>query len=203
MPTTRRSPLRALAATVHRTVGWCLFRIGAHERARARFEQVLELRGDDFWAYVHLALVAYKLGEYGCWQRECAQARRTDPARYARLKHPFELFDPGAASPGGAARTMPPSLLPYRPVRRGLPTGPERDADAGLAPRAEPAARSLSEPPRAPDEVRGSPDLARSRPGGDDFSSDVERARFAGLAPIDAAAIAATDLDELQRQLQF
>src|SRR5690606_29672001 len=101
-----RSPFRRLTVVLHRAVGACLFHAGAHEYARRHFERILEVEGDDFGAYVHLALVAYRLGDYGSWQRECGHARRTDPLRYARLRHPFELFEgrTAAAGPGPGPR---------------------------------------------------------------------------------------------------
>lgn len=168
---------------LHRTVGACLFHAGAHEHARRHYERILEVRGDDFGAYVRLALVAYRLGDYASWQRECGHARRTDPLRYARLKHPFELFDGRAA---GAEGPSGPAMSPWRRAIRVSRVGAHDQLDdAALAP----SERTTGAP--APE----------SRPAGDDFTSDAERARFRSLEPIDADAIRATDLDELMRRL--
>ena len=88
----RRLRTRGRAAC-HRLLGRLLFRCGRLQPARQQFERVLDLRGDDFQAYVHLGRIAYKLGDYAGWRRECGHARRTAPERFARLRHPFELFE--------------------------------------------------------------------------------------------------------------
>jgi hypothetical protein len=184
MPDRRRTLLRNLTAAVHRAAGRFWFRFGAHERARQHFERLLELCGDDFGAYVHLARIAYRRGEYASWQRECGHARRTDPLRYARLGHPFELFDPRTGAAAGEARILPPSLLPYRPARRGV----SADRRGEVPDRAGPV-------PAGP----GGPGPARAT--GDDFTSREERERFAALGPIEAGRIAALDIDALLAQL--
>lgn len=179
-----RSPFRILSAAVrrasaalHRAAGVCLCRVGAHDLARRHFERVLELRGDDFQSYVHLALIAYKLGDYASWQRECGHARRTNPIRYARLSHPFELFVPRDAEAGGRG-------LPRLPWRSG-----SRVSRAGAADLAG--------------EGAGAPTCSRGvlRGFGDDFSSEAEREHFRHLDPIQRADVASTDVDELVRRL--
>lgn len=73
------------------------FRGGSRLRARPHYERVLQLKGDDFDAYVHLGRIAFAVGDYAGWRREFEHARRTDPLRFARLRHPFELFEPRLA----------------------------------------------------------------------------------------------------------
>lgn len=175
-----RSPIRSFSAAAHKAVGWALYRVGAHEGARRHYERVLELRGDDFGAYVHLALCAYKLGDYASWQRECGHARRTSPARYARLKHPFELFDPRGAD--GDTREVPriPWRRPFQVSRAGSAADPARSgADAT--------------PPSRPREV--------VRDVCDDFTSEAERARFRAFGAIAPEDVRAADLDDLSRRL--
>ena len=88
---------RTLRAGAHSLCGWIAYRLGWHTFARQRFEQVLLLRGADFRAYVHLGRIAFDLGDYASWRREFEHARRADPIRFARLRHPLELFEPRLA----------------------------------------------------------------------------------------------------------
>jgi hypothetical protein len=161
-----------LAGMVHRALGWCFFRLGANEGARRRYETVLRLRGADFGAHVRLAQIAYRLGDYASWQRECAQARRIDPLRYAQLGHPFELHD-GRDLDGRTPRAD-------RAADSGRPTaGRAASAEAGQG--ADPAGRLTG--------VVGI--------GGDDCESAEERDRFQSLGPIRPEQIAGVDLDDL------
>jgi hypothetical protein len=89
---------RRAAALWHRAAGWLQFRLGAREAARRHFERVLECRGDDFSAYVHLARIAFLQCDYSCSMREFGRARRTDPARFARLALPGPLPWTGEAT---------------------------------------------------------------------------------------------------------
>lgn len=88
---------RIARATVHSASGWLAYKLGWHGTARRQFERVLLLRGADFRAYVHLGRIAFDHGDYAGWRREFEHARRTDPIRFARLRHPIELFEPRLA----------------------------------------------------------------------------------------------------------
>ncbi len=60
----RRTPiLRSLSSAFHKLAGVALFRVHLYERSRRHFEQVLELKGDDFTAFVNLGRIAYNLGD--------------------------------------------------------------------------------------------------------------------------------------------
>ena len=177
---------RALRAAWHRFAGWACYRVGAWQRARRHFENVLgNLEGDDFSAYVGLGRVAYRLGDYASWKRECGQARRTHPERYARLRHPFELFEPSPALPSG--ETSP--LSGTRPVAAASGAGSGTPSQFGVG-----AAFANGEH----DSIDA---LDFTRDAFDDFETERERARFAGRAPIDAGELAAVDIDELARRL--
>jgi len=89
--------LRIARATGHGACGWLAYRLGWAGTARRQFERVLLLRGADFRAYVHLGRIAFDHGDYAGWRREFEHARRTDPIRFARLRHPIELFEPRLA----------------------------------------------------------------------------------------------------------
>lgn len=89
--------LRSAVARLAAMCGWVAFRLGLRERARRQYERVLRLKGDDFAAYIHLGRIAYDNGDYAGWRREFAHARRADPGRFARLRQPFELFEPRLA----------------------------------------------------------------------------------------------------------
>lgn len=143
--------LRTVRAAAHAATGWLAYRFGWHEFARRRFERVLLLRGADFFAYVQLGRIAFDLGDYAGWRREFEHARRTDPDRFARLRHPLELFEPRLAGtqldlPDGArgfdatgARATWRSLHPLaneesrRTTRRGGDLGLGADFDGLLA----------------------------------------------------------------------
>lgn len=89
--------LRIARATAHSVGGWLAYKFGWHRTARRQFENVLLLRGANFLAYVHLGRIAFDQGDYAGWRREFEHARRTDPIRFARLRHPIELFEPRLA----------------------------------------------------------------------------------------------------------
>jgi len=178
-------------------------------RARAHFERVLLLRGADFRAYVQLARIAFDVGDYAGWRRELEHARRLDPARFARLRHPLELFEPRLAGTaidqlgeldeefdGASDRATWRSLRPSSGART-----PTRDVlDAGLdASFTGIDARAEAAPPQSPQGNRD-PSLDASR-GHDDCSSATERARFRELGPIAPAELQSCNLDELLRRL--
>ncbi|MCA8942215.1 MAG: hypothetical protein KDB80_06600 [Planctomycetes bacterium] len=172
---TIRSCLRAIAAACHRVAGIGWFHGGRYERARRHFQRVLELRGDDFSAYVYLGRLAYSLGDYAGWRRECEHARRTSPERFARLKHPFELLESRSS---GAVFEEAGERASWRMYRV---------SQVGTTPPSE-ASRSL-------------PEFAAPPLPADDFVSAEERARFRNLAPLMRHEIAAVDLDDLARRL--
>lgn len=96
MPSLSRM-FRIARATAHSAGGWLAYKLGWHGTARRQFERVLLLRGANFLAYVHLGRIAFDHGDYAGWRREFEHARRTDPIRFARLRHPIELFEPRLA----------------------------------------------------------------------------------------------------------
>lgn len=175
--------VRSAGAAWHRLAGAAWFRLGRTERARGHFERVLELRGDDFAAYVYLGRIAYSVGDYAGWRREYEHARRTSPERYARLKHPFELFEPRAA---GALREEAGERATWRTVKV-PPDGDPMASGNGLEARI----------------LRG--DVAslfgRGRRGGDDCGSAAERQKFRSLGPIRRAEVVDVDIDDLSRRL--
>ncbi len=175
----RTSPLRTLVATCHKAVGWVDFRLGRLDRARWHFERVLQLLGDDFSAYVHLGRVAYRLGDYAGWRRECGHAQRTAPARYARLRHTFDLVQARAAGTAADPADAWPSVA-FRMSRVGTDGSEARLSQDAAA-----------------DACPGGP----VRRFGDDFSSEGERARFRRLQAISSADLARVDVDELARRL--
>ena len=190
----------SLRATWHGMAGRVWYRVGAWARARAAFERVLALRGDDFAAYVHLGRLAFSIGDYAGWRREFEHARRTDPERFARLRQPFDLFEPRAAgTPFDEAgdRATWRTLRPLAPgsIRRGptrsieLPTTP---ADASTA---------------ADDTHVDQPIESRTDTGAaphsdcDDCQSSEERRRFRQRGPISRNEIDASDLEDTCRRL--
>ncbi|MFO1050812.1 MAG: hypothetical protein U1F36_01190 [Planctomycetota bacterium] len=180
---------RRARAAWHRALGWACYRIGAFERARLHFERVLRcVDGDDFSAYVGLGRVAYKLGDYAGWRRECAHAQRTSPDRYARLRQPFDLFETQIRMGNGARSAA-------STVESEDPSQDASWSDSGdLLPRigtCAPTGRSL-DAAQATD---------RSRTRTDDCISEAERRHFRQLGPIPSEALLALDLDELARRL--
>ena len=186
--------LRNTAATWHRSCGRVWFRLNAHDRARRHFERVLQLLGDDFVAYVYLGRIAYGLGDYAGWRREFEHARRTGPERFARLKYPFELFEPRAAgalveeaSERATWRTVRAPLLHENRERSSLSRGRVAHGRRG----------------------EGADEGCEDRPlrrYGDDFRSEQERDRFRRLPALRVEDLrrAARDaeLEALSRRLQ-
>lgn len=187
MPSIRQT-FRNAAALAHRACGVLFYHCGARDRARRRFQRVLELKGDDFSAYVHLGRMAYSLGDYAGWRRESELARRASPDRFARLGHPFDLHRPRTVTntvfeeAGDRA-----SWRLYRVGQLG-----ERASEPAL-----PSLSELSSASEGHESRRASGKLARR----DDFSSADERARFATLQPLRTEDIRAADLEELARRL--
>jgi tetratricopeptide (TPR) repeat protein len=176
-----RTALCSLAACAHRLAGRAWFRLGNFERARESFERVLELKGDDFVAYVYLGRLAYTLGDYAGWRREYEHARRTSPEQYARLQNPFDLFEPRSA---GALREETGERATWRTVKI------QQTSGVGGANQGE-GLRARSS------RARACPDGARVRRYGDDFVSDAERERFRGEPPIAASDLSHLDIDHL------
>lgn len=175
-----------MTAGAHRLAGRFWFRVGGFERAREHFERVLELKGDDFVAYVHLARLAYCLGDYAGCKREYEHARRTAPDRYARLENPFDLFEPRAAGTmrdEAGERATWRSTLRREPMHLPQGMGSSRGGEAVAG---------------RPATSRGAcPDGPRIRRSGDDFRDEQERARFRELRPIDPQELSGLDLDRL------
>ena len=202
--------LQRIAAAFHALAGRVTYRLGWRAHARRHFEQVLMLRGDDFGSYVHLGLIAFGAGDYAGWRREYEHARRTDPDRFARLRHPFELFEPRLAGTEfdgtrdrATWRTMRP-LAGGRPrrlrlrgddeARRPEPTG---ETPAMFDPQA--LADALHETDTRRDGLPA--DGQRSALLRDDCGSTAERQRLRALGPIRRSDLASVDLDELSRRL--
>lgn len=186
-----RTAVCSLAAGAHRLAGRVWFKIGNSDRSRLHFERVLELKGDDFVAYVYLGRLAYGLGDYAGWRREYEHARRTSPDRYARLKNPFDLFEPRSA---GTLREETGERATWRTVRLHRTQAAQGGASGGLPAPGE----SLRSPPHFDRECPTGSPLRRY---GDDFASDDERARFRTLEPIEADEVRTTDLERLIDEL--
>jgi hypothetical protein len=197
--------LRSAVAVLHSVCGWLAFRIGWAAEARRRYERVLALRGDDFSAYVHLGRLSFAAGDYAGWRREFEHARRTDPHRFAKLGHPFEVFEPrlaGTDFDDTGERATWRSLRPFGGGGRRQPR-PDVQADPGLEallPGWDPRADALTDEalPRTGEQT---PRDAGEAGGHDDCSSPSERLRFHLLGPIRARDVAACDLDDLARKL--
>lgn len=191
---------RRLAACVHGTLGRLWFRLGSPSRARRHFERVLDLGGSAFSAYVCLGRAAYAEGDYAGWRREMEHARRTDPERFARLSHPFELFVQRPAAPFGDAgeratwRAMRNQPGGHRGPVRAIEMPTERGDVAASA------SRHAAEQSASADN-NGSCSDRVDRVFGDDFASDAERERFRRLGPIDSRKVTPADLDDICRRL--
>lgn len=224
-PTSLRARFeRAVAVRLHSLAGRTLFRLGRHRAAKRRFERVLQLRGDHFVSYVHLGRIAYKLGDYAGWREQCAHARRTAPERFARLRHPFELFEPrtGWSLDGGRERSAFAQGTLQQPSAGGLePLAPStavefRDSDSGDDSDAhdfgtvdlgagDPGDTAMLEgggtgPERVDDLARGAESESVGR-WFDDFVDRHERRKFRQLDPIAPAEMRSCDLDDLARRL--
>jgi hypothetical protein len=220
-----RRLLQQLQACLHSLCGWVLFRAGCRLRARKHYERVLQLRGSDFGAYVHLGRIAFAIGDYAGWRREFEHARRADPARFVRLRHPFELFEPRLAGTsfedGKADCSSHGDNAGFRSTGdratwRSLLFGPssknaggrrsEGGADETKLPEPRPAS-SLDAGLDALLASGGSTDpLGLPEPGApasrtDDCSTPSERRRFRELGPIARRELTSCDLEELARRL--
>jgi hypothetical protein len=222
--------LRGMAASLHSLCGWLAYRIGCRASARRHFERVLLLRGADFRAYVQLGRIAFDHGDYASWRREFEHARRLDPHRFARLRHPLELFEPRLAGTnfdrpaadqgldGGGARATwrtlrTPGAAPGQITDAGLGKtgiGDTTDGLDALLPgcdeRTEQPPRFVGRMPSADGSPRQDGDAAgrdqRSQDGSqDDCVSAAERRRFLELGPIAADELRRCDLDDLLRRL--
>jgi len=166
MPSLRRLANCSFAA-LHAATGWVAYRFGCLGASRRRYERVLQLRGACYSAYVHLGRIAFDEGDYAGWRREFEHARRSDSHRFARLRHPLELFEPRLAGTrfavdrvalddhrfeGSDARATWHAL---RPAGRG-PRG--RNSDVPMAPGYDPmsgAEREDASGPASGDPVAG------------------------------------------------
>lgn len=189
--------LGVCAATLHFVCGSLAYRFGCRHFARRRFERVLELYGACFGAYVRLGQIAFDHGDYVTWRRELEHARRLDPRRFAKLRHPLELFEPrlagtsfGRASVDGTAYDA--TRATWRSLRHLGAPRPGKDA---------PEALDASLDALLPD-CDTTPTASGPRPeGSDDCASAEERQRFASLGPIDRRELQRCDVDELLRRL--
>jgi hypothetical protein len=186
-----QSGWQKLVACWHRVAGRVWYRLRCEDKARAHFECVLHRLGDDFVAYVYLGRLAYGAGDYAGCRREFEHARRTAPDRFARMKCPFELFEPRAA---GALPEETNARATWRSFRS--ETVPQLglwlQPGGGVLPRRRGAGRE-----HGAEEC----DSGRLRRYGDDFGSEQERARFHGLPSIRSQDFCAADLDALARRL--
>jgi hypothetical protein len=198
--------LLSLLARLHSGCGWAALRLGCCQLARRHYERVLVLRGSDFHAYVQLGRMAFTAGDYAGWRREFEHARRADPERFARLRHPFELFEPRLAGTDfdeTGDRATWRSLLPFggASLRHQLTPRVDAPTDAGLDAllpgwdlRADATTEASLQPP---DHAAAD---ARPMPHDDCLSAD-ERRRLSSLGPIRAVDVRGCDLDELVRRL--
>ncbi|MBM4061687.1 MAG: hypothetical protein FJ265_11430 [Planctomycetes bacterium] len=194
-----RRLLQPLWACFHSLCGWCCFRAGLRRLARHHFERVLRLGGGGFSAHVHLGRIAFALGDYPVWRREFELARTIDPARFARLRLPFEWFEPrlagtdvaGGESPGAERHG---SRCPQLP-------GPARHhARAQRADERDAEARSTANEGNRP-RADGDAGPEFGPVTNDDCSTAGERARLRRLGPIRPRELGACDVDELARRL--
>lgn len=196
--------LRMIAAQHHALCGWLAYRLGWSTSARRHFERVLVLRGSDFTAYVHLGRISFAQGDYAGWRREFEHARRADPQRFARLRHPFELFEPRLAGTDfdeTGERATWRSLRPFGGTgkKRRVDLTQEHDLDAFLPAwdaRIDAAADTTAS--RATESSESGETASTLR---DDCVSAAERRRFRDLGPIVSRDIARCDLDDLLRRL--
>jgi hypothetical protein len=195
-----QSLCRAVAAAWHRVWGRFWFRLSSPDRARAHFERVLHLQGDDFQAYVYLGRLAYAQGDYSGWRREFEHARRTDPQRFERLGEVGELFAlhgrAGAQEAADRATWSRPGSARQEP----------RSADAGEGPNAwwHPSREAWPSAATGEPEVTWDPAVFRPRHRHrrrrDDCANERERQRFARLGPIRRDELRHADVDELARR---
>ncbi len=200
--------LQCLAARLHGAGGWLAYRLGCRRTARHHFERVLMLRGADFAAYVHLGRIAFDCGDYAGWRRELEHARRLDPVRFARLRHPPALHEPRLAGT---------TFAPVADHDDFDGTGERatwhlpRAGGAGREPRNESIDTALDALLPGLDELAETtfgrpmsgrlPDDGRATSAHDDCTSATERVRFQRLGPIRAADVTRCDLDALAKKL--
>lgn len=203
--------LRNLAARLHGAAGWLAYRLGSRRLAARCFERVLQLRGADFSAHVHLGRIAFDTGDYARWRRELTHAQRLDADRFARLRHPLEPIEPRLAGTAFARRERldddfddAGERATWQSLRGPGPMAQQarsEPADGGLeALLGGFDAHAEAALDRRPDYDAPAPS-DRPRRQRDDCSSDSERARFRRLGPIRAADVHGCDLDRLLRRL--
>lgn len=197
--------LPRILARCHTVCGWICFRLGLSRQARRHYEHVLRLRGDDFSSYVHLGRISYDAGDYAGWRREFEHARRADPGRFARLSHPFELFEPrlaGTAFDAAGERATWRSMRPLGAAAARRSGGPHRSG--GRRDNTHPDFADTADGVDA-SAAFGEPSTASSDSAmenhRDDCSDPAERTRLHGLGPVRRAEWSKCDLDELARRL--
>ena len=185
----RTFPART-AVVFHDWIGRLWLRCRVFGRARRHFERVVELGAGHFDVQVRLGRIAHAEGDFLAWRRACRAARDADPDRFARLAHPFPLFD-------ADGRADPDLGRPRREVglfRSGVagPIGCAPTADAERAEASSGTAEDLF-----PAETTDRDDCQRR----DDCSDHGERTRFRARGPIRTEEWAGIDLDELGHRL--
>jgi hypothetical protein len=196
--------LMRLRAIGHTVCGWVCYRAGLRLRARRHYERVLQLRGDDFHAFMQLGRIAFSVGDYTRWRREFDQARRIDPRAFAKQSHPFEELGlrlagtPHAGNPYGKDEAGAGWFGPangratWRTPGGGERAGKPRESGEGEV-RRDDSVRRGAEP-----EAELEEDALYA---GDDCTSSRERRRFRELGPIRAPEVGACDLEELAKRL--
>lgn len=209
--------LHRLHALGHSLCGWLCFRAGLRLNARKHYERVLQIRGDDFGAYMQLGRIAFSVGDYTRWRRELEQARRVDPRAFAAQSSVFEGLglrlagtphaseSIGSDVAGSATFGHPGKRATWRsgtapddvPQELSSQAGADR-ADAADAADAEMGRHGAGSRRRLGRE----PDLrADALFTGDDCCSAQERQRLQNLGPIRRPEIASCDFDDLSRRL--
>jgi hypothetical protein len=191
--------LNLCAATLHFVCGALGYRMGCRTFARRRFERVLELYGAHFRAYVNLGRIAFDQGDYATWRRELEHARRLDPRRFARLRHPLELFEPRLAGTSFGRSTADGSAYDgtratWRSLRQAGAPRPTLELPGSV----DPGFEALLPGYEALGEAVPESGSERTR---DDCASLEERHRFARLGPIDRTELQRCDVDDLLRRL--
>ena len=77
---------RSLSGRLHLQLGRVWLLLGRTDRAKSEFQEVLQQRGDDFYAYLHLGKLALLEGDVRTAMREIGAARRMNPERFARVR---------------------------------------------------------------------------------------------------------------------
>lgn len=167
----------SLRTSWHRMAGRICFLCKRSERARRHFEQVLQIKGDDFVAYFYLARLAYGANDVLGYRRELAHAERTSPKKMAKIRYLFDYFEPRPE--GDSILDDTNELSSWRARRMSSVGGNPALGERGL----------------------GSCPGGDMRRYGDDFSSPQERERFSILPPISPDDLAEVDLDRLSESL--